>query len=157
MSKLTCILGVIVVASVAYWFWGRWAEPLVCVVAEDEQRFGKTAEFLSGILDLTLALSTSLVSLGAALLIGLHSGIRLTEWTAAILLAALVALAQSAGYGVLWKLQLANLWFNECYNLIASPDVQWLYQSHFVFLIGGIVAIAVLVAALSLNNVKKVI
>lgn len=70
-------------------------------------------------------------------------------------MAALIALAQSAGYGVLWKLQLANLWFNECYNLIASPDVQWLYQAHFVFLIGGIMAIAVLVAVLSLNNVKQ--
>ncbi|MFN3628188.1 MAG: hypothetical protein ACK4S3_09975 [Parvibaculum sp.] len=155
MSKLFSVLCAIAVASIIYWFWGLWAEPLVCVVGEDEELFGKTAEFLSGILDLTLALSTSLVSLGAALLIGLHTGIRLTVWTAATLLAALIALAQSAGYGVLWKLQLANLWFNECYNLIASPDVQWLYQSHFVFLIGGIVAIAVLVAVLSLNNVKR--
>jgi len=155
MVKLAAVLGVIILASGAYWIWGQSAEAVVCVVGEDEVRYEKTAEFLSGIVDLTLALSTSLVSLGAALLIGLHSGVRLTVTTSAVLLAALAALAQSAGYGVLWKLQLANLWFNECYNLIASPDVQWLYQSHFVFLIGGIAAIAILVAVLSLNNVRK--
>ncbi len=155
MAKVAYVLGFVVLASAAYWFWGSCTEPLVCVVGEEEGRYGKTAEFLSGIIDLTLALSTSLVSLGAALLIGLHSGIRLTAATAAVLLVALAALAQSAGYGVLWKLQLANLWFNECYNRIASPEVQWLYKSHFVFLFVGIAAIAILVSVISLKNVNS--
>jgi hypothetical protein len=151
-EKAALLLGVILIPSIAVVVYGSTREVALCVVAEGQERYEAPAEFLSGVLDLTLALSTSLVSLGAALLIGLHSNVRLTPAGATCLFVALVALAQSAGYGVWWKLHLANLWFNECYNQIASPHVQWVYQAHFALLIFGIVSIALLVGFLSLSQ-----
>lgn len=143
------------IASVSLLAFVATRQVALCYVGEDYDRFERTAEFLIGVIDLTLALSTSLVGLGAALLIGLHPNIRLTPGSMLALLVGLLALAQSAAYGVWWKLQLANLWFNECYNQIASPHVQWKYQSHFGLMFVGIALLAVLVLILSLGRVQN--
>jgi hypothetical protein len=154
MIRAGLVLGGIALTSVLLAVFGATRDVSLCIVGEGQERYEKTAEFLNGVLDLSLTLSTSLVSLGAALLLGFHSNIRLTPLNATLLLLALAALAQSAGYGVWWKLQLADLWFNECFNQIGSPHFQWFYQAHFLFLMIGIFFVALLVGFLAWGRIS---
>jgi hypothetical protein len=155
MLRVGFFIGAIALVSVLLAVFGATRDVALCIVGEGQERYEKTAEFLNGVLDLSLTLSTSLVSLGAALLLGFHSNIRLTPISAALLLLALVGLAQSAAYGIWWKLQLADLWFNECFNQIGSPHFQWFYQAHFLFLVTGIFFVALLVGFLSWGRISN--
>lgn len=153
MKYLSLSLFIAVVVSIIFASYFLQSRVELCVVGFEQERYEKTAEFLSGVLDLSLALSTGLVSLGAALLIGLHTGITLTLRGIIILLMSLVAFAESAAYGIFWKIQLANIWFNECYNQIASPHVQDVYQAHFILLMVGILLVSVLIVNISFDRV----
>ena len=73
-----------------------------CAPQESQDTYAKTIAALDGIVDLGLKLSTSLVGLGAAVLIGWKAGLNLTFPIKVIILAATLLLIQSALYAV-WQ------------------------------------------------------
>jgi hypothetical protein len=73
--KITLAVAGLVSVIILLWVWH--ASSGVCVYGETEDVYQKMIASLDGIVDLGLKLSTSLVGVGAALLIGLKSGLTL--------------------------------------------------------------------------------
>ena len=95
----------------------------VCVLTEskDFERFKLSISALDAIVDLSIKLSTVLVGAGTALLIGLKSGLSLAPFGRFCLLVATICFAQSMLYAVLWRMGVAELWLNQCLDLISTP------------------------------------
>src|SRR4051812_32508824 len=77
-----------------------------CSVGSTGDKWQKAIESLSSTVDLGMTLSISLVGLGSAILLGLSEKveIRLNLATQLLLLGSVSCFAQSALYGVWWKL-----------------------------------------------------
>jgi hypothetical protein len=139
-------VGVTAVACVGAWVWILGNEYGGCEKGEVRELLQKTIATLDNTIELGLKLSVSLVAAGAALLVGLRTGVRMTPWVRALLLVSIFLFGQSALAGVLWRLQIANAWFNECLPLVADARVQALFRGSFDFFIAGLIAALALVA-----------
>lgn len=117
----------------------------VCAVGAftDEQKHTITS--LDSIVDLSLKLSTTLVGFGAAALIGLKSGIRLSPLMRLSVVIATILFAQSALYAIWWRVGVADVYFNKCFTIIAAPRLQLRFEWHIYFFMLGLAAIAILV------------
>ena len=112
-------------------------------VFTDEQK--RTIASLDSIIDLSLKLSTTLVGFGAAALVGLKSGLKLFPAVKLSVAVATILFTQSALYAVWWRLGIADIFFNECFKIVASPKLQLRFEWHIYFFMMGLAAIAVLV------------
>lgn len=118
-------------------------------------QFQKAVEFLDGIIQLGITLSTGLIGLGAALLLGLQGNLRPTPWTIAVLSGAMLCLAQAVLYGIWWKSGIANLWFNSCWEKIDADFLQYRYSTSFEFFMAGIALIGVLVVSVASQRIGE--
>jgi hypothetical protein len=141
---VSLLIGLICLSVLAF-VWVAAGSFKVCTPQQDVESYAKTIAALDGIVDLGLKLSTTLVGLGAALLIGWKSELKLTFAIRVIVLAATVFLIQSALYAVWWRFGIAELWLNDCLELIAEPMLGRRYQAHFYFFLAGLVSLGVLV------------
>jgi hypothetical protein len=112
---------------------------------QDSDNYVKMVAALDSIVDLGIKLSTTLVGLGAALLIGWKSGLRLTFPIKVILIIASLLLIQSALYGVWWRFGIAELWLNDCLELVTQPRLGRRYEAHFYFFLSGLISLGALV------------
>jgi hypothetical protein len=142
------IVGILVVlvclSGVAY-LWVAAGSFSVCTPQESQDTYAKTIAALDGIVDLGLKLSTSLVGLGAAVLIGWKAGLKLTFPIKIIILVATLLLIQSALYAVWWRFGVAELWLNDCLELVAQPRLGRRYEAHYYFFLAGLISLGVLV------------
>jgi hypothetical protein len=122
-----------------------------CEKGEIGDALQKAIATLDATIELGLKLSVSLVAAGAALLVGLKSGVRMTAWGRALLLVTIFLFGQSALSGVLWKLEIANAWFNKCLPLVGDPKVQAIFNGSFGFFIAGLLGALGLVAVAALS------
>lgn len=127
----------------------------VCDPTVASEQYQKTVEFLDSIIQLGLTLSTGLIGLGAALMIGLQGSLRMTPWNVTFLAGSLVCLAQTILYGVWWKAGIANLWFNECWERIDADFLQYRYSTSYEFFMLGIVLLGILVVSIALQRVGE--
>ena len=132
-----------------------WIPLDVCNRGGPDEPYKQTVEFLSGILELGLSLSTALVGLSAALLIGLQGSLKLNRLSMSVVLIAMICLASAIVCGVLWKFQIANLWFNACYHLVSTSRIQSFYQAHFMFFLSGVILIGIVVALVGFERLKE--
>jgi hypothetical protein len=139
------ILGGLICLSAVTYFWIAAGSFSVCTPQESVDPYAKTIAALDGIVDLGLKLSTSLVGLGAALLIGWKAGLKLTFPIKVMILIATLLLIQSALYAVWWRLGVAELWLNECLELVTQPRLGRRYEAHFYFSLAGLISLGVLV------------
>jgi hypothetical protein len=116
-----------------------------CVAGSLSENLQKTIGALDGIIDLGLKLSTSLVGLAAALLIGLKGGLTLTAPVRTSLIISMLMFTQSAVYAVAWRFGIANSWLNTCLNLVTEPTMQRRYDAHLWFFIFGLISLGALV------------
>jgi hypothetical protein len=137
----------LVALGAAFFVW--WdvlqADSGACARGLETEHFEKALSALEATVDLGLTLSTTLAGVGAALLMGMKSGIQLTPTVRFLLLIAVLFFAQSALAAVLWRFEVANLWVNSCVQMVAAPDIQARYQAHFKFFMLGLIALALLV------------
>ena len=117
----------------------------VCVPAPLDESNQKTIAALDGIVDLGLTLSTTLIGVGAALLIGLKSGLKITLTVKVIILVATVFFVQSALYAVWWRLGVAEIWLNQCFNLLTAGYMQRRFEAHLVHFFLGLGSLGLLV------------
>ena len=141
---IVVLVGLIGLSVLAY-FWVAAGSFSVCTSDEPEEGYAKTVAALDRIVDLGLTLSTSLVGLGAAVLIGWKSGLKLTFPIKILILVATLLLVQSALYAVWWRFGIAELWLNGCIELIAQPKLGRRYYAHFYFFLTGLVSLGLLV------------
>ncbi|WP_292574748.1 hypothetical protein [Mesorhizobium sp.] len=125
----------------------------VCSTDTAVDQFQKTVEFLDSIIQLGITLSTGLIGLGAALLLGLQGNLRPTPWSIAVLSGSMLCLAQTVLYGIWWKSGIANLWFNSCWEKIDADFLQYRYSASFEFFMGGILLIGVLVVSVAWQRI----
>jgi hypothetical protein len=117
----------------------------VCAVAEFKEEQKKTIASLDAIVDLSLKLSTTLVGFGAAALIGLKSGLKLSSLVRFSIVVATIFFAESALYAIWWRLGIAEVFYNECFKLISSPRLQLRFSWHLYFFTLGLFAMTVIV------------
>lgn len=122
----------------------------------DTSYFAKSAvEVLSGIVDLNITLATTLIGLGAALIIGLNNQVRVTPLVSLLVLSAIVAFSQSVVYALWWKTRVAFSWFSECPTLLSSAFVQRPYSWHIYFFVAGLVLLGVMVCSVIADQSPK--
>jgi hypothetical protein len=138
------ILFALICLSGLAFFWVAEGTFRVCT-PQPEGPYAKTISALNEIVELGLRFSTTLVGLGAALLIGWRPGVQLTFPIKAIILIATLLLVQSALYAVWWRFGVAELWLNDCLELITEPALGRRFQAHFYFFLAGLVSLGVLV------------
>jgi hypothetical protein len=122
-----------------------------CEKGEVGETLQKAIASLEATNELGLKMSVSLVAGGVALLVGLKSGVRLTPWRRALLLVSVFLFGQSALSGVLWRLEIANAWYNKCLPLVADARVQAFFNGSYWFFIAGLIVALALVAAAALS------
>jgi len=117
-----------------------------CAPGQDAlaDRFQKAISALDSIVDLGLKLSTTLVGVGAAALIGFESKLKLSPSSRIFLLLSIFCFIQSAFYAILWRLSVAEFWLNGCLNLISEPLPARQFVAHAYFFFGGLFWLAVL-------------
>jgi hypothetical protein len=138
LLALTCLSGLV-------WFYVAAGSFSVCIPKSPQDAQVKTVTALDAIVELGLKLSTALVGVGAALLLGWKGGIKLTLGIKVIVLVAMLLFIQSALYAVWWRLGMAELWFNNCLEIVNASYLGRRYQAHFYFFIAGLVSLGGLV------------
>jgi hypothetical protein len=88
-------------------------------------RHQEAIKSLDAVADIGIKLSTTLVGLGAAILLGFKSGLTLTTPIRAFILLAIMCFLESALYAVLWRMRIAELWINDCLGLVVEPRLQY--------------------------------
>jgi hypothetical protein len=139
------VLIISLVLSLSALAWVSLATFGACVSGDLNESYQKTITALDGIADLGLKVSTSLVGIGAALLIGLKTGVSLTGPVRTSLLVSMLSFTQSALYAVWWRFGIANSWLNKCLNLVVEDFMQRRYEMHLIFFLAGLFFLGLLV------------
>ncbi|WP_166299590.1 hypothetical protein [Bradyrhizobium sp. 2S1] len=128
----------------------------VCVPTEGAAttQHQEAIKALDAVADVGIKLSTTLVGLGAAILLGFKSGLTLTTPIRASILLATVCFLESALYAVLWRMRIAELWINDCLALVEEPRLQYRFMAHFGFFLAGLGFLAFLVVSAALTASK---
>lgn len=141
----SAIVAAVIMGSLGLFIWTSLGSFGACVVGDLNENFQKTIAALDGIADLGLKLSTSLVGFGAALLIGIKTGVSLTTPVRTALLVSMLMFVQSALYAVWWRFGIATSWLNKCLNMVAEDFMQRRYEAHLIFFLLGLISLGALV------------
>lgn len=151
MFEYSILALLIIISSIVFYY--AASRPFgICVESTTNTTLEKTVAALDSTVSLGLTLSTSLIGLSAAVLIGFKSDIVLTRPKKLIILIAVIFFVESALYGIWWRLGIANAWLNECLNIIEREMLQTQYQLHFGFFMFGLLALGALVAISALSE-----
>lgn len=134
-----------VLCGVLLYSWVADGSFRVCVPEKLTDEVTKTIEGLDKVIDVGLTLSTSLVGLGAALLIGLKSGMRMSLPNQIIVLIAMLFFLQSALYAIWWRLGVVEIRLNQCFQLINQDILERKFAAHFAFFVLGLISLGALV------------
>ena len=155
---LWAVIAVAALASIVIFLWVQSGSAFrVCVPTEGAAtaQHQEAIKALDAVADVGIKLSTTLVGIGAAILLGFKSGLALTTPVRASLMLATVCFLQSALYAVLWRMRIAELWINDCLALVAEPRLQFRFTAHFAFFLAGICFLALLVISATLTAPKS--
>jgi hypothetical protein len=155
---LWVVIAVAALASVGIFLWVQSGSSFrVCVPTEAAAttQHQEAIKALDAVADVGIKLSTTLVGIGAAILLGFKTGLALTTPVRASILLATMCFLESALYAVLWRMRIAELWINDCLALVAEPRLQYQFTAHFVFFLGGLCFLALLVASATLAAPKS--
>jgi hypothetical protein len=139
------VVGLVIATSLAVFWYVFNASFGACARGTLGENYQNTIKALDGTIDVGLKLSTTLVGFGAALLIGIKDIVRMTAAVRLTVLVSTLLFAESALYGVWWRLGVANSWLNECLNLIMEPSLQRRYLVHFDFFLLGLLSLGLVV------------
>lgn len=150
------ILGfAVIIAGVLLLAWALFGGFAACPAGETGETFQKTIATLDGTIELGLKLSVALIGAGAAVILGLKTGIRMTQRVKAVLFTAIILFGESAIAGVLWRLRLANAWLNGCLALVTTPYMTRLFDAAFYLFIAGLLATLVMVSDAAWGKASK--
>jgi hypothetical protein len=157
MRILWIVIAAAMLVSIAIFFWVESGSRFrVCVPTEGAAttQHQEAIKALDAVADVGIKLSTTLVGIGAAILLGFKSGLTLTTPIRACIVLATMCFLQSALYAVLWRMRIAELWINDCLALIVEPRLQYRFTAHFGFFLAGLCFLAFLVISSTLTAPK---
>jgi hypothetical protein len=137
-------------AALLYWaFTGE--EFRACrETTESIDRYGKTFAALDSIIDANFKLATGLAGVGAAVLIGLKTGVTLNPYVRTWLLISTIFFALSAFLALSWRFGTAQIWLDLCLDSITASRYQRPFQAHVLFFFSGLFSIGVVVVGAAL-------
>ena len=148
-------VGVVVVlgGSILIYLWVQSGGSFVCTPLDKSkanyqteiQKYEKTIAAVDQVVDLGIKLSTTLAGLGAALLLGLKSGLRTSAVVNLLVFVASVLLVQSALYAIWWRTGIAESWLNDCVQLVAENRLEYRFNAHFYLLVAGLISLGLIV------------
>jgi hypothetical protein len=159
VRALWIVIGLAFVASAAIFYWvesGSSFRVYVPTEGAETTRHEQAIKALDAVADVGIKLSTTLVGIGAAILLGFKSGLTLTTTIRASILLATMCFLESALYAVLWRMRIAELWINDCLTLVAETRLQYRFTAHFAFFLAGLCSLAFLVITAALTASKSV-
>jgi hypothetical protein len=145
-------LAIMALVAILFYRWVAAGSFKVCVQAPITDAASKTLDGLDKIIDVGMTLSTSLVGLGAALLIGLKGGIRVSLPNQLFILVSLLFFVQSAFYAVLWRIGAVDIRINECIELLTTELMERRFSAHFTIFILGLASLGALVISAIISN-----
>ncbi len=159
VRALSIVIGVAVIASIVIFYLVESGSPFrVCVPTEGAAttQHEQAIKSLDAVADIGIKLSTTLVGIGAAILLGFKSGLTLTTSIRGSILLATMCFLESALYAVLWRMRIAELWINDCLGLVVEPRLQYRFTAHFAFFLAGLFFLAFLLISATLTAPKSV-
>lgn len=157
VRALWMLIGLALAASIGIYGWVESGSSFkVCVPTEGAAttQHEEAIKSLDAIADVGIKLSTTLVGIGAAVLLGFKSGLTLTTSIRAFILLATMCFLESALYAVLWRMRIAEIWINDCLGLVVEPRLQYRFAAHFAFFLAGLFCLAFLVVSAALTAPK---
>ena len=154
------VVALALVAAVCFSGWVFWQVESTalsaCPVQKEATSLHETTRvILTSIIDFDIALATTLVGLTAALLLGVNKAFKLTPWAVILLLYAIGSFTQAAIYSTYWKSRVALVWYAGCPSSLVSDFVQRPYTWHVNFFLLGVLALSVMVVAVSFAAVRN--
>jgi hypothetical protein len=73
-------------------------------------------------------------------------------WSRAAILLATICSLESSLYAVLWRMRIAELWVNDCLELVTEPRLQYRFTAHFAFFLAGLFWLGVLVVSATFKD-----
>jgi hypothetical protein len=149
------VIGVAVAISIGIYFWVDSGSAFaVCVPTQGEatKQHAEVIKSLDAIADISIKFATTLVGVRAAILLGFKSGMRLPLWSRAAILLATICSLESSLYAVLWRMRIAELWVNDCLELVTEPRLQYRFTAHFAFFLAGLFWLGVLVVSATFKD-----
>lgn len=142
---------VLVVGFVAIaWCWSQTVDG--CAVDAFSEGFKLALSQYAETVRQLLTLSTALAAFGAALLLGLREGPRLTDARRILILASTSCFVFSTYFGLLWQSSLAWLLHLECPSLITHPIMKFPFTADTYFFVIGLALIALVVLSAAFDR-----
>jgi hypothetical protein len=141
-------IGGTAIVSLAVLAWVAAGTFRVCVppkLGTSVDHYVKMFAALDAIVDLDIKLATTLTGLGAAILLGLRSGVALTNTIRVWILAASLLFALSALCALWWRFHVAEMWLNNCLDIVTEARSMRRFQAHFYFFGLGLFALGIVV------------
>lgn len=154
---LWIVIGITLVVSIGVFLWVQSGSAFqVCVPTEGAAttQHQEAIKALDAVADVGIKLCTTLVGIGAAILLGFKSGLALTTPIRAFILLATTCFLESALYAILWRMRIAELWVNDCLALVVEPRLQYRFTAHFGFFLAGLCFLALLVISATVTTSK---
>jgi hypothetical protein len=116
-----------------------------CAVSELKDPLKLAIEQYAETIQTLLTLSTTLVALEAAVLLGFQKGLRLTEGRRILILLSTVAFVLAAYFAVLWKSRLGNILYQGCPTLLADGTMRYPFTATSYAFFAGLLLIGFVV------------
>jgi hypothetical protein len=140
-------VGCVIVVSGLIYYWVQSGSSFVCTPPPktDIEKYEKIIAALDQVIDLGIKLSTTLAGLGAALLLGLKSGLKASSLVNLLVFLATVLFVESALYAIWWRTGIAELWLNDCLPLVAENRLEYRFNAHFYLFVAGLISLGLIV------------
>ncbi|RZS88014.1 hypothetical protein EV217_0392 [Phyllobacterium myrsinacearum] len=149
----------VLAAAILVWFYFfkevLHADSRLCSVSDITPNIENTLAYLNGVVDLSMTIASALVGLGAALLLGIQGNVRLTPWRLTFISLSMACFTQAFWYGIWWKLRMADVMINGCWNKLTSALIQQPYVTHLGFMVAGVIFLAALIIPIGLERIKR--
>lgn len=126
-----------------------------CAVEQYNEFVKLSLDHYSSTIDRLFTLSTALVALGSAVLLGLQQAPKIAGARRVIILASTSCFGFASYFALLWQSRLAQSLFLECPRLIADPQMQFPFQASTYFFLAGLILMAVVVSFVAFDALSE--
>jgi hypothetical protein len=140
------LLAATIVYSAVLWIQIAAATFASCAIQKEApEALQKLVATLDATITLGIQLSTTLVGVGAAALLGFKTGLMLTPTVRALLLSSILMFTQSALCASYWKYGVAQAWLISCLDLVATSYLNSRFVAQTYFFFAGLFLLGILV------------
>jgi hypothetical protein len=154
MLAKTVLATVLVLGFVAVaWCWTqRFA---ACEIGDFSESVKLGLNLTAESVKLLLSLSTGLIALGGAVMLGLRETPRLNAVDRVLMLASTCCFVFSAYFALLWQSWLAEAYYTSCPSLITQPVMKFPFIAHTYSFLSGLVLIGLIILSATFGRPSR--